>query len=119
MVKKVIYFLLGFTLVGLIFTKLEGCGSGEEKTEKKQEEAQPIMPCMCNDPNLVFSHSAPNVYLSKGQKHAWDRPYGYETKWCAYNGKVKQLTRNGQTEMTLEVVEGEPVVMVRYYVKKH
>jgi hypothetical protein len=123
MVRKVIIFIVVFMVIGFLFTKLEGCGKKkEQKTETKEE--QPVMPCMCSEQNLVFHHAVSDVRLSKNEKHTWERPHGYEVKWCAYGGKtgsekVQQLTRNNQPEMTLQALEDNVLVMVRYYVKKH
>jgi hypothetical protein len=124
--------LLGVILIiWIIISAIRGSSeevltlTGQEDIKPKQNTNEeivnsPVMPCMEDDPNLVFHHAVQDVILQKGESYTWDRPHGYEVKWCAYEGQVKQLTKERDLEMILEGITNAPAhVMVRYYVKKH
>lgn len=130
MIKKAFVVIGIFLIIGFISSGLKSCKDGrKETTQTESSETSPpsqasVIPCMCNESDLVFHHAVSDVRLSKNEKYTWKRPHGYEVRWCAYGGKsgsekVQQLTRNNQPEMTLQALEDNVLVMVRYYVKKH
>lgn len=84
------------------------------------QPSPPPMPCMEDDPNLVFAYAVPDVTLRKGEEYKHDRPYGHEAKWCVYGGKIRQISHGGETQIILKGITDEPaLVRLRFYFKKH
>jgi len=84
------------------------------------QPSPPPMPCMEDDPNLVFAYAVPDVILRKGESHTWKRDLGYEIRGCVYEGNVKKITQEGDLQMTLVGITDKPaLVRLRFYFKKH
>lgn len=88
-------------------------------SENNQENITPNIPCLSDEPNLVFHHEIPDIKLSANQNECTiPLDYGYEVRWCCYNGAVSQYIDHARKTMTLRRTAGEPTLQIRYYVVK-
>ncbi len=131
--NKKIVILIILTAIAFVFgfiaiASFKGGGESSENEDKasnaqKAPEVKPADPtCMCGEEEmkkegLTFSHFGPDATIPEGKIFVWDRPDGYEFRYCAYDGKVKLLFEDGDPEFRIQALKGNPRVEIRYYTK--